>query len=108
MDAHRMPVLKKHDPTSVPRTPPNSPLIPSTPLPKDKAKSNDVFNALKHEVEQVSQTIVSRYLDESNRRYREEAEQRLNRTSNPRVVATDARGEVELRVSGNSSLGAQG
>ena len=103
MDVHRLPVLRKHDPTSVPRTPPNSPLIASTPLPED----NDVFNTLKHEVEKASQTIVSRYLDESNRRLREEAEQRLNRRSNPRVVNTDAGGQVEPRVAGKSSLRAQ-
>jgi hypothetical protein len=93
-DEHRLPVLEKHDPTWSPRDLPNPSLIVSTPMPKDKSDYEARFDALKHEVEQASQTIVSRHVEESDRRLREERLRK--RTPVPSVVITIITLELNL------------
>jgi len=102
-DEHRLPVLEKHDPTWAPRDLPNPSLIASTPMPKDKSDYEARFDALKHEVEQASQTIVSRHVEESDRRLHEEWLRK--RTPVPSVVITNVGGESGARVAEKSPLG---
>ncbi|KAG8698815.1 hypothetical protein FRC11_014142, partial [Ceratobasidium sp. 423] len=102
-DEHRLPVLEKHDPTWAPRDLPNPSLIASTPMPQDKSDYEARFDALKHEVEQASQMIVSGHVEESDRRLRKEW--RKKRTPVPSVVITNVGGESGARVAEKSPLG---
>ncbi|KAG9004864.1 hypothetical protein FRB90_010672 [Tulasnella sp. 427] len=96
--ANTLPVLQKYDPTSVPRVRPTSPLIASTHLPQNKSYCDARFVAMKHEVEQALQTVVSRHIAELDRHLREESVRRWNRITVPSVIVTDAGGQVERRV----------
>ncbi|KAH9159589.1 hypothetical protein EDB89DRAFT_2083458 [Lactarius sanguifluus] len=103
--AHRLPVLEKHDPTWAPRNPPSTSLIVSMPMSKDKSDRVARFDALKHEVDQASRTIVSRHVEESDRRLREEW--LAKRTPMPMpmpIVITNVGGGSGARVAEKKSL----
>ena len=65
--AHRLPILEKHDDST---WAPCSP--PTTPTSKDTSDYVPSFDVLKHQVDLASHTVVSRHVEESNRRLREE------------------------------------
>lgn len=64
--AHRLSVLEKHDSTWASCSPPSSPTS------KDTSDYVPSFDALKHQVDLASHTVVSRHVEESDRRLREE------------------------------------
>ncbi|KAF8907001.1 hypothetical protein CPB84DRAFT_1844124 [Gymnopilus junonius] len=78
--AHRLPVLEKHDPTWDPGSPSSTSPVASTPMSKDESDYVVNFDALKRQVDQASRAIVSRHVEESDRRYREELLARRTRT----------------------------
>ena len=95
--ARRLPALGKHDPASTPCYPPTT----TTRTPKDTSDYIPTFDALKHEVDLVSRTIVSRLAEESDRQDRERLAKRTLR-STPIVVVSDVGGGSGARVAQKS------
>jgi hypothetical protein len=99
--AHRLPVLEKNDPTWAPRSPPSTSLIVS----EDKTDWVARFDALKHEIDQASRTIVSRHVEESDRHLREEWLAKQTPMPMPMPIAiTNVGGKPRARVAKKKSL----
>ncbi|KAF8887656.1 hypothetical protein CPB84DRAFT_1492497 [Gymnopilus junonius] len=77
--AHMLLVSEQHSPTWASRNPSSTSLAASMPTSEDESHGAARFNALMEEVEKVSRTIVSRHVEESDLRLREELQ--LRRTS---------------------------